>query len=87
LYDQLVPYQDELRSIFIVSKTQLVKGVIEGAYLSDEVEGVSVAVSAAQGQKCSRCWVHDLSVGKMAGHLEICDRCYGHLESMGMVEK
>lgn len=87
LHDQLFPYQDELRSIFIVSKAELVKGVIEGAYLSDEVEGVSVAVSAAQGQKCSRCWVYDPSVGEMAGHPEICDRCFGHLESMGMVEK
>lgn len=87
LYDQLALYQNELRSIFIVSKADLVKGVIDGVYQSDEVEGVFVAVSAAQGEKCSRCWVHDSSVGGMAGHPEICDRCYSHLDSMGLVEK
>jgi isoleucyl-tRNA synthetase len=87
LYDQLAPYQDELRSIFIVSRAELVKGRIESGYRSDEVEDVYVAVAAATGRKCGRCWVHDPSVGRMDGHPEICDRCYGHLKSMGVVEK
>jgi isoleucyl-tRNA synthetase len=87
LYNQLLPYKDELRSIFIVSSADMEKGIIEEGYQSEEAEGISVVVGAATGQKCNRCWVHDATVGTKPAHPEICDRCHGHLESMGLVEE
>ena len=85
LYEKIVPYQDELRAILIVSEVQLIRGTIEGAWVSPEAPGMMVRVSAAQAQKCERCWVHDPSVGHMADHPDICERCFGALKEMGQL--
>ena len=86
LYDQVAPYADDLRAIFIVSQARLERGEFPGGVPSDEVDGVWVSVAPASGQKCNRCWVHDPSVGEQAGHPEICSRCYGHLDRMEMIQ-
>ncbi len=86
LYQHVKPYDEELRSILIVSKAELVQGAIEGAYRSAEVEGVSVKVAPASGDKCSRCWVHSPSVGQEADHPALCDRCYAAVQTIGEVE-
>ncbi|KJS32176.1 MAG: isoleucine--tRNA ligase [Desulfatitalea sp. BRH_c12] len=84
LYNQLAPYKDDLRSILIVSETQLHKGDIEGAR-SSETPGITVRVARAPSAKCERCWVHDASVGHRSDHPAICDRCHGALQRMGHV--
>ncbi len=84
LYDSLSPYVDELRSIFIISSASLVKEeVLEGAYKSIDIEGLSILVEPAKGDKCERCWVHDLSVGKNSEHPTICNRC---LDALGKLK-
>jgi isoleucyl-tRNA synthetase len=86
LYAQLLPYQEDLRSIFIVSQAELKQGVLEDAYCSAEVQGVSVRVASAPGEKCDRCWVHDPSVGRQTDHPTICERCCRSLEAMGQAQ-
>ncbi len=83
LYNQLMAYENEMRSIFIVSKADLVRGDIEDAYHNPEVPGVSVKVGPAPGEKCNRCWVHDPSVGQQPDHPVICERCYQKLQVIG----
>jgi len=76
LYEQLVPYADQLRSIFIVSSVRLVSASeATTGFEATAIEGLSVQVDAAAGQKCQRCWVHDPAVGDSAAHPEICPRC------------
>jgi len=76
LYEQLVPYGDLLRAIFIVSSAQLVPAVEATAeFEATAIEGLAVRVAAAKGPKCQRCWVHDPRVGDSAAHPEICPRC------------
>ncbi len=75
LFEQVAPYDEELRSIFIVSMAELVKGDLENAYQSADVKGIAVKVVPASGEKCSRCWVHDPSVGQQEDHPAICHRC------------
>jgi isoleucyl-tRNA synthetase len=83
LYNALRPYSDDLRSIFIVSKVKLVKDqLLQGALASDEVDGLSILVELAPGQKCERCWVHDTTVGTDAQQPAICDRCRKALSKM-----
>ena len=52
----------------------------EGAYSVDEVKGVSVEVSSAQGEKCARCWQFSSDVGTFPGHPDLCKRCYSVIE-------
>lgn len=83
LYQQLVPYEEDLRSIFIVSKAELSEGEIADAYHSVDVEGVTVKVAPAPGEKCNRCWVHEPSVGQQPDHPTICERCYTAIQIIG----
>jgi isoleucyl-tRNA synthetase len=83
-YDILKCYADDLRSLFIVSKVSLVQEEPrEGAYESADVEGLSVLVAPARGEKCERCWIHDPSVGKDSGHPAVCSRCQNALKEIG----
>ena len=81
LYPALKPYTADLKSIFIVSKVELVRAdALEDAFESQEVEGLRIRVEVAPGEKCERCWVHDTTVGDHTGHPTICDRCHQALE-------
>jgi isoleucyl-tRNA synthetase len=84
LYVVMADFQDDLRSILIVSKATLAKGEIAGAYHGQETEGVWVKVQPAGGEKCQRCWVYDDSVGQIADHPTICSRCHGALLQMDL---
>ena len=63
---------DQLPSALMVSKVQLAEGNGEFA---GEVEGLSLTVAHAEGEKCCRCWSYDASVGNDAEHPELCARC------------
>jgi isoleucyl-tRNA synthetase len=80
LHDLLQTFGDELRSIFIVSGVSLARGPIEKVHAVDAIEGLSIRIEAAAGEKCERCWVHDPSVGQLAQSHTICSRCQSALK-------
>lgn len=53
-------------------------------YQSEEVEGLTVQVTAASGEKCERCWIRSTTVGENSKHPEICDRCADVVTAMGL---
>lgn len=65
----------DLKTIFIVSRADIVVGAGEG--YTGETEGVSVAIRASESPKCVRCWTHDEHVGENSEHPELCPRCAG----------
>ena len=77
-FELLEPYRAQLRSIFIVSQAELAQGKLEDPDLNHE-NRVYVQVKPAEGSKCQRCWVHDLSVGSDDKHPGICGRCIEQL--------
>ncbi|MDD3269000.1 MAG: class I tRNA ligase family protein, partial [Syntrophomonadaceae bacterium] len=74
----------QLENIFIVSKVNL--GPLEqapaDALALGEVSGIKVAVKAAEGEKCERCWIIDLSVGANTQHPTLCQRCQQVVEKI-----
>jgi len=68
----LQPYQNDLKSIFIVSSVTLHPAASE---TPDAKEG-RVEVLRADGKKCERCWNYDLSVGQHSDHQTLCQRCF-----------
>ena len=83
MYDKLFSYADSLKTIFIVSEAVLIKGdKPEGAYQSVEFDNMSILVVPSESGKCSRCWIHDLSVGKSEKHPDICHRCVDALDTI-----
>ncbi len=80
----LLQKTEQLDKILIVSradvKTEAEK--TDDAIALDEVSGIWVQVQAAEGQKCERCWIIDLSVGADAQHSSLCQRCAQVVEQM-----
>ena len=80
IYDELYPYADDLGSMFIVSNLSLTKNnKPSNAFESDDIEGLSILIESAAGDKCERCWIYDPSVGTSSEHPAICHRCQGVL--------
>ena len=76
LYNLLQPYTEDLRFIFIVSSVSLLKDEkLDGSFESEKIEGLTIKIDAAHGEKCERCWIHELSVGSDSEHPTICERC------------
>jgi isoleucyl-tRNA synthetase len=74
-YAFLKQYQNDLSTLFIVSRVRLE----EVHNLSDKPD-VLVTVSRATSKKCERCWNYREAVGKDATHPTLCDRCVEALQ-------
>ena len=77
LLDFLKANEGELSAAFIVSQVEIKEG--EGP-VKGEVEGLSLEVLPADGEKCERCWVFSDTVGGHAAHKTLCARCAGIIE-------
>ena len=58
----------DLAEFYIVSDVELTQG-----------EELSVAIEAAEGECCDRCWNYRTTVGEYNGHAHICERCANSL--------
>ncbi len=75
--DELLAFLEDVKVLLpetlIVSQVS-VDGETEGAF-AGELEGLTVTVAHADGEKCCRCWSYADSVGKDADHPDLCARC------------
>jgi isoleucyl-tRNA synthetase len=69
-------YENQLASIFIVSKCE-VAGVSDEAKQSED--GILVHAEKSSREKCQRCWNYRDSVGDNTEHPTICERCIEQL--------
>ena len=82
-FDILQPFAGDLRSLLIVSEASLVKDEkIEDSFWSEDIEGLRIGVKPAPGDKCERCWIHDITVGTHSEQPTICRRCKDALEQI-----
>jgi isoleucyl-tRNA synthetase len=77
----LKTYRDELATLFIVSQAELVDEIAAG-FTGEEVAGLRIAVSKAEGVKCERCWNYATNVGSHSDHPTICARCVANLSQV-----
>lgn len=84
-YEFLLPVQDDLATLFIVSAVRIHEesaGVPEGVFISEEIEGVKVKVAPSAHGKCERCWNYSSTVGTNEEHPTICARCADILKEL-----
>jgi isoleucyl-tRNA synthetase len=81
-FDFVKSIAKDLITIFIVSDFELAKfeDAPTDASNGEEFEGIKVAVSVAEGEKCERCWMYSTTVGKDHNHPTLCERCATVLE-------
>jgi isoleucyl-tRNA synthetase len=86
----LVLMKNELNTVFMASKTELIEGDINLADLTDsenyiviegEQTGLKIKVGMADGQKCERCWIYSEQCEDDEGSA-VCPRCAGILKNM-----
>ncbi len=66
----------DLAEIAITSDAELIEGdTPEGAFTLDDVDGVGVVPTPAEGEKCERCWRVLPEVGANAQAPGVCGRC------------
>ena len=63
--------ENEVSDLFIVSQVKFVNDNLA----ESEIEGISISVEKASGEKCERCWKYDEEVGHDHNHLDVCPRC------------
>ncbi|GLI55800.1 isoleucine--tRNA ligase [Propionigenium maris DSM 9537] len=69
-----------VEDILIVSELVLADAADETFTAAEEVEGLSIKVEHASGDKCERCWKYSTELGKAdAEHPTLCPRCSGVL--------
>ena len=81
-FQRLAPIADDLRFIFINSKTQVLKET-GGNERGSEIEGLRIEVMPSTHPKCIRCWQHREDVGSEGRHPELCGRCVTNIEGAG----
>ncbi len=75
LREFLEGYRNELATILIVSQVHLVDAIEGECQAAEGVEGLQIAVHAASGEKCERCWHYSEQLGQHAAHPTICPSC------------
>ncbi len=71
----------DVAEIAITSDVELIEGAPpQDAFTLDDVTGVGVVHTLAEGEKCVRCYKVLPEVGTVAGHPEICNRCADAVE-------
>ncbi len=53
----------------------------------EDIPELAVAVHAAKGDKCERCWTRDTFVGTNAEHPQLCERCLSVVNAMDRAEQ
>ncbi|KOR73525.1 class I tRNA ligase family protein, partial [Acinetobacter baumannii] len=76
---------DELRFVLITSQVVVHPFAEQGE--ATEMEGLRVQVSAAEGEKCARCWHVLPDVNTHVDHPGLCGRCIVNVTGRGEVRK
>ncbi|WP_027414516.1 isoleucine--tRNA ligase [Aneurinibacillus terranovensis] len=66
---------DNLEELFIVSHVTMHTPSEQAPADAVQLEGLAVKVTPAEGEKCERCWIITLEVGKDKEHPTLCSRC------------
>ncbi|WP_228198397.1 zinc finger domain-containing protein, partial [Acinetobacter soli] len=76
---------DELRFVLITSQVHVYTYAEHGE--ATELDGLRVKVTAAEGEKCVRCWHVLPDVNTHVDHPGLCGRCIINVTGSGEVRK
>ena len=87
LKDIVLPRRDYLPYFLTVSQVEIGTAQGEVVLEGEEIKGLKVGVSPAEGEKCPRCWIYFPSeeFKTLPDGQRVCQRCYKALQEMGFV--
>ena len=79
---------DQVKEVCIISELTPItdrSGLAELVFhVGEEIPKLAVAVRAAKGEKCERCWTRSTFVGSDSEHPQLCERCLRVVSEMDM---
>ena len=75
--------KDLLKTVFMVSEFELIKG--NNGEFKGDIEGVSFTAAHAEGEKCARCWSFTNDVGADSEHPSVCARCASVVKTIDFI--
>ncbi|CAJ0991181.1 isoleucine--tRNA ligase [Pantoea sp. Nvir] len=89
LLSKLQALGSELRFVLLTSNAIVADYALASdvAQQSELVQGLKIALSKAEGDKCPRCWHYTKDVGQNVEHIAVCGRCYNNLAGSGEERK
>ncbi len=79
---ELLASFERLDILFIVSRVHLHEAGEEAPVEAMQLDGLSVHVRTAKGEKCERCWIVSKEVGSNDTHPTLCSRCASVVEQL-----
>ena len=81
------PRRDYLSYFLTVSQVELGTAKGEVVLEGEELKGIKVGVTRAQGEKCPRCWIYfpQEEFKTLPDGQRVCKRCYNALKEMGLI--
>jgi isoleucyl-tRNA synthetase len=73
--------REALPEIFITSAVEVEEGTGE---VKGDVEGLTLSVSKAEGEKCERCWKFTRNIGSNPAHPTLCAECAKTMELLNL---
>ena len=84
LFDSLNALGDELKFVLITSRATLLTAADKPADAIDTtIDGLSLALSPSEHERCDRCWHQSVEVGHDDTHPELCNRCIDNVDGEG----
>ena len=80
VFELLSAFADELATVYIVSKANIVNGVAPEGAFAEEGASVAVKVEPADGKKCARCWAYSENGIETEDGGFLCERCRAIVE-------
>ena len=74
-FDTLKAFESELPTLFIVSQVALEGTAAPADVVTEEGAPIAVAVAAAEGEKCDRCWNYTTNSFHDGEDGVLCPRC------------
>ncbi len=68
-----------VETVLIVSSLEITEECDDSFTEAEEIEGMSIKILHADGEKCERCWKYSTELGTVDEHPTVCPRCTGVL--------
>lgn len=84
LASKLALLENELRFVLLTSKAQVAPLTAQSEEAqATELDGLKIAITPTENDKCERCWHYCDDVGTNSAHQDLCARCVSNVEGDG----
>ncbi len=74
MYEFVNRHKEDIKTVLIVSEISISDSG-KGEYNTEKLDGMTITVNHANGNKCERCWIYSNTIGEDNENPTLCSRC------------